>query len=443
MRLTSAVLVASFAVTAAAEPCTVSVVPRFAPLTAGLVSVAYPDEAQPDLFRLVLLDRTRPIALAEPMPNGPPGVFRLSESAQARLRAAARPAAWLVPSAAAARPADWPAEVPLCATIEALNPAREAAWLDAGTRHGIRPGDTFWLRVPRQPAARLDVLLATEDLAFARITPLARDIEMDIGQTVSAWVATPDRPEGGARSAVAHVSRNAGEMVVWVAALPGIDTACEPHLDFYRAGRWLAHARVQRADDRFWYAGLISEAGQMPQVGDNVRVRTQAEIDGRRVTARVFELADKGAVIDAGERDRFVVGQSVMVYRSGEFLTRAEILHVQHTYAIVTPTARPGEPPVALAIGDEIHLTPPAPPPVPVGAVASLVDETLVTVRLTADAPLGTPLAIERDGEPAALIVLLAADGAAAAGYVVPRSSAAPIAPGLQVLRAARAPATP
>lgn len=433
-----------FALSAVAEQGAWRTTAQFAPLAPGLVQAPPTSGAPPhEQSLLVLVDGLRPIAVATPEAGGPPGVFRLSESAQARLRARPRPDAWIVPSAAAAPPDHWPAELPRYATIDTVSPAQQTVWIDAGARHGVATGDTWWLRVPRQPAARLDVLCATDDLAFARVTPLAQDVTVEVGQAASTWPAAPNEARSSARSAVAHVSGEGGEPLVWIAALPGIEAPSEPHVDFFRAGRWVGHGLVQRTDDRFWYAGLISQAAGAPRVGDDVLIRTQAEIVGRRVVARVFERTEQGAVIDAGERDGFAVGQTATAYRDGTFLTRVVTLDVQDTYAIVAPEVRPGETPPVLAAGDAIHLAPPPPPNTPLGEIVAVTDEQLVAVRLGADAPLNTPLIVERDGEPVALVILLAADHATAAGYVVPRSSAVPVAPGLPVLRPARAPASP
>ncbi len=436
MRLVCLAIVSSLACHARADALATPVDVYFSPLATRCVHAQIPrGEEPPPHAQLVLVDGVKPIGLATRTADDPSDVYRLTEAAAARVRFGRQLEAWLIPSAAAAPIAAWPSDIPFAAQIDSLSPAQSAAWLAVGSRHGVRVGDSWWLRVGRQPAARLDIRFAADDVAYATVTPLAMNLALNPGQPVQRWRPRANDNPGPLRSAVAHVERQGADMAIWIAAPIGVDVPSEPHVDFFRAGRWTGHGLVQRADERFWYAGLISETAGVPQVGDDAAVRTRAEIVARRVTARVFDRTERGAVIDAGEQDGFAVGQSAMGFREGAFLTRIEITHVQPTYSIVTASPPAGETAPALAIGDQVRLTPPPPAPKPAGEIVAVVDEQLVVVRL-ADAPaLATPLLVEHEGESVALVVLLAADGPTGVGYRLPRSGVAALTTGMRVLR--------
>jgi hypothetical protein len=247
-----------------------------------------------------------------------------------------------------------------------------------------------------------------------------------------------------------------------------------------------------------------------PQVGDDVVIRTKADIAGQRFVTHVFGLAREGALADAGEADGLATGQDLTAYRQGRELGRVIVRRVQRTYAVVersdkesgfadsTPPAPPsgsavtaGKEPWELRAADELRFpgsraqtaagdtttatAPRWPPPAPivVGTIDRVMDETLFTARLVArmsapstagpsvpatapglpgdssppvaapratqpspsGTPLMTPLAIQMDGRTIGVAVLVAAEGSAAAGFVVPGTLSAPLTLHMQLVQ--------
>jgi hypothetical protein len=382
---------------------------------------------------------------------------------------------WLVASDLVARLiARWPADAALQAEIDSVGPGSRAAWLRAGANQGVQVGDAWWLRVGGQPAARCEVRFVGPETSFCTLVQLAREWAVEPGGLMAAWPAPGERRAGVARSAVARIDERSNGTLVWVAAPRNVDCPAEPHLDFYHNHRYVGDGLVERRDDRFWYArftpassssgpasaaveprvlesapspgaavpGLVPAATQPASgpaarlsVGDEVLIRTQADIDQQRFVARVFDLTAGGALINAGENERLAPGQTLTVRRADAVVGKASIRDVQGTYAVVVPSSAADAAPIEFRLGDELRLAEPPPRPRVIGVIERLADSTLFTVRLTASAPpLLTPLAVRAAGRTVGVALLVTANESQAGGFVLRCSTTRSLAAGMQLV---------
>lgn len=373
----------------------------------------------------------------------------------------------------------WPTEAPLLAEVDSVGPGGQSAWIRAGTNQGVRVGDCWWLRIGGQPAARCDVRFVTADVSFCAVVPLASEPSVRTGIRVALWPAPGERRTGRAMSAVSFIEERNNSTVVWVAAPSGIACPSEPHLDFFHGVQYIDHGVVERRDNRFWYARLLPTTlrGDGPttdaepaapdaaltsapsslrpssqparitvpltpplRVGDDVVVRTQADVDQRRFVARVFDLTAAGALVNAGEADGLMPGQTLTLYHAGKAAGEATIQSVQRSYAVVASSTGPDGAPVTPRIGDELRLDLPPPASTIVGIMQRIVDETIFVARMPAATPLGIPLAVQASGETVGVAVLVTAKDDSAIGFVLPCSSVKPAAAGMQLVREAESP---
>lgn len=364
----------------------------------------------------------------------------------------------------------WPASAVLQAEIDAVGPGGASVWVRAGSNQGVRVGDHWWLRVGGQPAASFDVRHVAADVCFCGVTQLARDTALAPDRVVALWPGPGQRRSGQATSAVAFLEERGSGTRVWIAAPVGVACPPEPHVEFYRGGRYVGHGLVEQRDERFWYARLLPTAVEVTEqsgavagassrattpatppmpssaptlgiaparlsVGDDVVIRTQADIDARRFVARVFDLAPAGALITAGEADQLAVGDVLTAYRNGVEIGRAVVRMVQRSYAAVSPPESEVTPAFELRVGDELRVGRPPSPPVVVGSVQQVRGDSLFTARLTSAAPPpGTPLTVRAAGRTVGVALLLATGGGEAGGIVLPASQTRPLAPGMQLI---------
>jgi hypothetical protein len=235
---------------------------------------------------------------------------------------------------------------------------------------------------------------------------------------------------------VAYIEPGSDPRYVWIAAPPEVELPADSQVEFHHGGKYIGHGEVEQRDSRFWYvrytpvrstpeadpAGPDPSAaragGAPPAVGDDVIIRTAADIADRRFVARVFELMSEGPLINAGEIDGLTTGERGRVIRDGRDIGEGTVARVQRGYALVRAEG------VALRIGDEFHLAPGAPPPRRVGIIRAIVDGTALTVSLSASEPppLTTPLSIQMDGRTVGVAILLVAERGWAAGLAIDSS---------------------
>jgi hypothetical protein len=198
------------------------------------------------------------------------------------------------------------------------------------------------------------------------VTQLARDTALAPDRVVALWPGPGQRRSGQATSAVAFLEERGSGTRVWIAAPVGAACPPEPHVEFYRGGRYVGHGLVEQRDERFWYARLLPTAVEfteqsgavagassrattpatppMPSsaptlgiaparlsVGDDVVIRTQADIDARRFVARVFDLAPAGALIPAGEAGQLAPAMSWRCMRTEQKSGRGRVRMVQRS----------------------------------------------------------------------------------------------------------------
>lgn len=415
--------------------------------------------------RLVLMDGARPV-----------GWFRLADRGDGRatFRAVApleftdpqRSRGWLLAPDLEARLMDrWPTYAGLFASIDTVGPGGQSVWVRAGGHQGVRPDDQWLLRVDGQPAARFDVRSVEADHCFCRVAPLAAGLSLRPEQRVELWPGPGLRRRGMARTAAAYVEKRDASYLVWVAALRGVVAPPEPYLDFYRRGRYLGYAAVEDRDELFWYARFVplgvgppssvppapptAPADSAPvsddapppiRVGDTAVIRTTADIELRRFTARVFATGGEGSLINAGEGEGLRPGQAATLVRAGQTLGAVEVVRVQREYSIVRPADRGGVGGtgsaagggIALAPGDEIHFGPLPAPPTLAATIELVVQRTLFSARLAGAArpPIGRPLALRSAGRTIGVGVLLMTEGPLACGVALDSSLDASLRPG-------------
>ena len=407
--------------------------------------------------------------------DGDGGAVRFRAGPGVRLpRRPERIRAWLVRADVMAYFLDrWPVRAPLAAELESIGPGHASVWITAGSSAGVRVGDAWWLRIGSQPVARFDVRLVEPELCFCSATRLVADAPLSRGRRVELWPGPGRRRNGTSRSAVVYVERGGAEQRVWIAAPPRADTPSEPGLDIFRDGHYVGHAVVESTDERFWYARVIAarapartptsrsarmpleEAGQPPArareepnrastsvgatrgailVGDDVVIRTRADIARKRFVARVFAVTPEGCLITAGEADGLALGERSWAYRAGRPRTEIVIRRIQRGYCIIRPLRPEGD--GALRIGDTIRFAPPPKPPLRVARIERVACETLFRARLESGAapPLLEPLEVQTTPNTSAAAILVAVDGSNALGFVFEPSLLQPLSPGMAIL---------
>jgi hypothetical protein len=436
----------------------------------------------PEGTRLILTDGTQPLGWLQ-LAEQDAGRAAFARSKPFSTKPAGQLRAWLVaPDTSARWLTSWPADAPLLATIERVGPGAGSAWIRAGANQGVQPGDTWWLRIGGQPAARLDTRSVEPGVCFCAVVPLAAGLPLEAEQRVELWPGPGQRRIGIGRTAVAFVERQRDATVVWVAASRHVPCPPEVHVDFYGRGRYLGHGVVEARDDLFWYARFVpapvSPAGpdsreislsrlasgappivtsqpacepNIVQVGNVAVIRTQADIQQRRFTARVFEVSVEGALINAGEYDGLSRGDTAQLVRGGEVVGQIEVQRVQREYSVVRavraaaaePASPPGAPQPELRpplLGDIVRFRPPPAPPVVVATVESAEDATLFVAKLSPGAsavdprvgriPLQIPLAVRSSGRTIGVAILLANTGSIACGFALDSSLESPLKPG-------------
>jgi len=378
--------------------------------------------------------------------------------------------AWLLPHdlIAAVRSA-WPVGAGLLTEIDSVGPSDHSVWIRAGEDFGLQAGDTCLVKIGRQPAARIDLRFIGPDVSYGCVTPLVADLKLASGMQAALWPAPGEARTGRATSIVSFVQKAGRDVQVWVPVVPRVSCPGEPHLDYFRGDRLIGSGVVTRQDDRFWYAsfraapssrapGAWRETTQpsssldvnppvastpvtspavevLPQVGDDVVVRTDADLERQRFVAQVFELTAGGALLDAGENDGLVVGQEGKVHREGAVVGRIEVVRAQPTYSVIVSRAKDRESAVELRLGDEVRFGPPPPAPTEVGQIVRVTARSLITVRLAvAQPPLGTPLAVRARGQTAGVALLVVAEDGLAGGFMIPASITIPPAAGMELV---------
>lgn len=487
----------------------------------GLLSIRREaDGSNLDRARLAVLDGGA-LRLAEPAGSDASRVYFRIPPGSAPLTGYATQA-WLTPADLAERTAArWPEGVARHAPVTRSGAGLRSVWLAAGERQGVRLGDVWMRRVRGQPIARCEVRLVESERSFALVDALVSDLRISDGDAFASWSrpgetaeaawsavvhveadapAGSDSPAplGDARSAATRPSAAASQaaaprdatpptQLVWVAAPAGFESLPDPRVDFFREGRFVAHGVAERRDRLFWYVRTLPAASRgRVAVGDDVRIRTPAQIAQRTFTARVLATQSGEELINAGELDGLRVGDVGEVYRGGALLGRVVVHSVQRGYSAVrwsqgdgpgvelksgpetprgvAPGSRqrsaPGVPQVGarhvLAPLDEVRFASPAPSPAEVGTVDRVVDGLLMVVRLGSGAPFGgelgarsSPLAsavgaqadavvtiATAGGRPVGCAVLFDVQGDRALGVAIRESLDTELTPGLKVLAA-------
>lgn len=399
--------------------------------------------------RLLLVQGTDPVTWADYV-ESVEGVAVFNATDPQSLRAVRQGAiGWLIPPSFVGGLLEvWPRGAGLFAAIDAIGPGGQFAWIRAGRNQGVNVGDSWWLRLGGQPAVRLDVDFVAEDVCYCAIIPLALNPRLRVGDRVAFWPSPGERRRGRASSAVSYIEDDrSGGALVWVAAPPNVACPAEPHLDFFREGRFLGHGLVQRRDSRFWYARFtpasLAAAGEpasqpatgpagVLRVGDEVMIRTLAALRERRFVMRVFERTPNGFVINGGEADGLVLNQELYVCRQGAVAGRALTRDVQRSYAVVAAAPGPDGTTTELRLGDELRVEPPPPPLTVVAVVRTVTQETLFTADIqTGEPPLQTPLAVRAAGRTVGVAILVAADERRVCGFVLPNAMTRALSAGM------------
>ena len=329
----------------------------------------------------------------------------------------------------------WPNDAALLARLDRVGPAARSVWVRAGSAHGVRSGDSWWLRRNRQPLARLDVRLVERDVCFCRVVPLVSELRLNGDDRVALWPAPGRRVRGQAGTAVAFVETQGKDQVVWAAAPRNVACPPEPRLDFHRGGRLVASGVAERRDARFWYVRIPRSAdGELVQVGDAAVIRTRADLAQRRFVARVFEATAEGYLINAGELDDLSAGDTGSATRDGQALGRVVVRRVQRSYAVVRPADQ--TPDIELQVGDEVRFAPPPEPGRKVGTIEHVTAETLFAAHVASSPPppLLTPLAVRAGGQTVGVAVLVTVDGGQGLGFVFEQSLTGPLTIGAELI---------
>ncbi len=430
---------------------------------------------------LLVMNGARPLAWASPVDGEPPAtVYRYSgpiDLPDSRPRLSA----WFVPADLKACLIDqWPRDLTLAAEVDSFGPGGRSAWVRAGSNDGVGVGDTWWLRIGGQPVARLETRLVDSAVSFCTVVPLVSGPPLRPAARVTLWPSPGAARLGMAVTAVVYIESGTSDPLVWVAAPPPIDTPPEPHLDFFREGRFVAHGIVEHQDDRFWYVRLVRPGPEAPvsptttrpaeagtavlpvvptpaptaptdsappdglpvRVGDDARIRTQADVDALRFIARVFEVTSGWALINAGETDGITVDRPAVAYRGAAPLGSARVTRVQRSYSVVTLEssaaghAERGREAAALQVGDYLRFVPPPPAAAPVATVDAVIGGDLFTATVTGPSvPLQTPLLVQSGGRTVGLAIAVVREGGQVGGFAVRASLAVPLAPGLVLAR--------
>lgn len=342
--------------------------------------------------------------------------------------AAACEAYWIDETGLRAELSDGPAGGEFFTSINSVGPGNQTAWLNAGALDGCRVGDTWWMRINGQPAARFETLLVAPTRSFARVTLLAADVPMRPSGRVAVWPSPHDERSGRMRSALARLESHEGMQVAWAARPPGPALPRDTHVEFKRRGETLALGMLERSDELFSYVRVVallppvlsspaSPVGLELQVGTALEFRTQADVREGRFLPRVFRMDSGRWLINAGEPEGLKLGESGVVSRNGQRVGTAHVERVQSGYSII----RPDHPEVQLLIGDAWKRDGADSGPHFTATVSEIVDGRLLRARIE---PLqsiqsGELLAVYLAGRVAAVACVVRADSASLIAVVL------------------------
>lgn len=429
----------------AGPPAIVEVEPL--PVTSSPLVVELDPSVARDLkgSRILVSSDTEPVGWLTPVDNDADQVRFRSGDQKVTAQALASSRCWLIRASLTRGGAGrWPDGADLIGRLLSTGPGASYGWLSAGAFGGVSIGDAFWLRRFGQPIARFDVRFAGPDSSYGRITPLVAGIDLPPDAELLLWPPPADRAAGRLASAVSFVEPGDGDTWIWVALPPHHDgLPAEPRVEFHRKGRYIGFGTAERRDGRFWYVRLLRAASvETPAVGDDVIVRTPADIRDRRFNARVFASAPEGFLVSAGEGEKIGVGDEATVFRSAVPLGKTRVTKVQGGYAVVLdlPGAAAGE---GIRVLDEVSFaggattstsSEPVLPPRPLATIERVVGADMLSVRvIDPDTACGELLPIRNGRNTVGVGVLIMRDGERCVAIAVRDSLREPLASGMQL----------
>lgn len=210
-------------------------------------------------------------------------------------------------------------QIPRPATIygkvQTLPPGRRTAWINIGSRSGLREADTLLVRRDGIPLARGSVSVLDTSSALIAIRPLVSNALPEPGDGVELWPAPWASRDRRVNSAILDVRQSDEGPILTIAGGNGEGLTEGRLVDLYREGELIGVASMQRVSDPLSEARLIEPATRVkPRLGDVAVVRAAAG-DRLPLCVPVFRVDEEHCLIAAGEVDGLQVGERLAVRR--------------------------------------------------------------------------------------------------------------------------------
>lgn len=365
------------------------------PISAGSVSSV--DESRRIIS--VRFDGSADLELHQPIvvtASGAP--ISLGESfAHTRDRAAFRPT-WsdVMPSAglrAIALPVD------LAARMRPILPESCSLWtrvidvesdhrrcrLDPRIAASLRPHDALVIVRAGFPIARADVVEVLADAVTADLSPLVANATPRAGDLGRLEQTDTARRTGRLRSRILKAAPRGAEQEVWFPLRESDGAAPGDRWEIRRKGEYVGLAELRAFRPPFAIGTALAAFARTPAApGDDVIRRTRQDVASGEAALRIFRIEDDYCLVNAGESDDILRGQSLVVLREGKPIATLTVTTVKVDYCGAAIHVDPGQERAPdLRVGEIVRSRIPVGRAVAIGRTTNVrADGRLVTIAL-------------------------------------------------------------
>jgi len=210
-----------------------------------------------------------------------------------------------------------PEGVTLHGQLVNLPPGRRTAWIDLGSKAGLRLADTLLVSRNGIPIARGRVSMLEDETALTTLRPLVGNTLPQPGDVVGLWPEPYQKRFGKIDSAILDVKPDSEGVLVTLVGTAADGLQPDRLVDLFRDGHYVGVAELIEISDPLSIARMIESASaQMPEVGDRAIVRSGPTSPAGPLAAAVFRVVEGDyCLVAAGESDGVRIGEQFIVHR--------------------------------------------------------------------------------------------------------------------------------
>jgi hypothetical protein len=196
------------------------------------------------------------------------------------------------------------------------SPWQKMAWLDIGSRAGLKLTNTVLIRRKGIPIARGRVKILEKDKSLTDLVPLVGNALARTGDAAELWPAPCFRRWGMVNSAVLEVEDHPEGALVTMVGNASDGLVKGRLVDLFRDGGYVGVAAVTETSGLLSYARMIEAASfTKPAEGDTALVRPPPKLKDVPLSAAVFRVEGDYSLLAAGETDGIRVEDKFIVRR--------------------------------------------------------------------------------------------------------------------------------